>query len=63
LRLRWLGDEAFGDARGAEQRGVPYFADATLASAVVAACRANSKVETAGGVFHVRKDELAPRRR
>jgi len=38
-----------------------YFADATLASAFVARWCAASKVETAGGVFQVREDELAPR--
>jgi hypothetical protein len=38
-----------------------YFADATLASAFVARWRASAKVETAGGVFHVREDEPAPR--
>jgi hypothetical protein len=32
-----------------------------LASAFVARWRAGSKVETAGGVFHVREDEPAPR--
>ena len=34
---------------------------AMLASAFVARWRAGSKVETAGGVFHVREDEPAPR--
>jgi hypothetical protein len=38
-----------------------YFADATLASAFVARWCAGAKVETAGGVFHVREDEPAPR--
>jgi hypothetical protein len=38
-----------------------YFADATLASAFVARWCASSKVETAGGVFHMREDEPAPR--
>jgi hypothetical protein len=38
-----------------------YFADATLASAFVARWCAGSNVETAGGVFHVREDEPAPR--
>jgi hypothetical protein len=38
-----------------------YFADATLASAFVARWCVGSKVETAGGVFHVREDEPAPR--
>ena len=38
-----------------------YFADATLASAFVARWCVGSKVETAGGVFHVRDDEPAPR--
>lgn len=48
-------------------RGVPngaisiYFADATLASAFVARWCVGSKVETAGGVFQVREDELASR--
>jgi hypothetical protein len=48
-------------------RGVPnealsiYFADATLASAFVARWCVGAKVETAGGVFKVREDELAPR--
>ena len=34
-----------------------YFADATLASAFVARWCVGSKVETTGGVFHVREDE------
>jgi hypothetical protein len=38
-----------------------YFADATLASAFVARWCASAQVETAGGVFHVREDEPAPR--
>jgi hypothetical protein len=38
-----------------------YFADATLASAFVARWCVGSKVETAGGGFHVREDEPAPR--
>ena len=38
-----------------------YFADATLASAFVARWCADSKVETAGGVFQIREDEPAPR--
>jgi hypothetical protein len=38
-----------------------YFADATFASAFVARWCAASEVETAGGVFQVREDELAPR--
>ena len=37
-----------------------YFADATLASAFVARWCVGSKVETAGGVFQVREDGLAP---
>jgi hypothetical protein len=37
-----------------------YFADATLASAFVARWCAGYKVETAGGVFHVREDEPLP---
>ena len=38
-----------------------YFADATLASAFLARWCASAKVETAGGGFHVREDEPAPR--
>jgi hypothetical protein len=38
-----------------------YFADASLASAFVARWCVGAKVETAGGVFHVREDEPAPR--
>jgi hypothetical protein len=38
-----------------------YLADATLASAFVARWCVGSKVETAGGIFHVRDDEPAPR--
>ena len=38
-----------------------YFADATLAGAFVARWCAGSKVETAGGVFHVRQDEPTQR--
>jgi hypothetical protein len=38
-----------------------YFADATLASAFVARWCAGHRTETAGGVFHVREDEPAPR--
>jgi hypothetical protein len=38
-----------------------YFADATLASALVARWCVGSKAETAGGVFQVREDEPAPR--
>jgi hypothetical protein len=38
-----------------------YFADAALASAFVSRWCAGSKVETAGGVFHVRDDAPAPR--
>jgi hypothetical protein len=39
-----------------------YFADATLASALVARWCAGFKVETAGGVFQVREDEPEPRK-
>jgi hypothetical protein len=38
-----------------------YFADVTLASAFVARWCARSKVETTGGLFHVRDNEPAPR--
>jgi hypothetical protein len=38
-----------------------YFADVTLASAFVARWCAGSKVETTGGLFHVRNNEPAPR--
>ena len=38
-----------------------YFRDATLASAFVARWCAASKVETEGGLFRIRDDELAPR--
>jgi hypothetical protein len=38
-----------------------YFTDATLASAFVARWCVGAKVETAGGVFQVREDELEPR--
>jgi hypothetical protein len=38
-----------------------YFADAALASAFVARWCVGAKVETAGGVFHVREDEPEPR--
>jgi hypothetical protein len=38
-----------------------YFADATLASAFVARWCVGSKVETIGGVFQVRQDQLASR--
>jgi hypothetical protein len=38
-----------------------YFGDATLASAFVARQCVGKKVETAGGVFQVRGDELEPR--
>ena len=37
------------------------FADVTLASAFVARWCVGSKIKTAGGVFHMRKDEPAPR--
>jgi hypothetical protein len=37
------------------------FADVPLASAFVARWRIGAKVETAGGAFQVREDELAPR--
>jgi hypothetical protein len=39
-----------------------YFPDAALAGAFVARWCVGSKIETAGGVFHVREDEPAPRR-
>jgi hypothetical protein len=38
-----------------------YFAEATLASALVARWCATSKVETTGGVFQVREDEPTAR--
>ena len=38
-----------------------YLADATLASAFVARWCVTAKVETAGGAFQVREDELEPR--
>ena len=38
-----------------------YFIDATLAGAFVARWCVASKVETEGGLFRVRDDELAPR--
>jgi hypothetical protein len=38
-----------------------YFADATLASAFVARWCVGAKVQTAGGVFPVRGDDLEPR--
>ena len=38
-----------------------YFLDATLASAFVARWCALSKIETEGGLFRIRDDELAPR--
>jgi hypothetical protein len=38
-----------------------YFADATLASAFVARWCLAAKVQTAGGMFQVRKDEPEPR--
>jgi hypothetical protein len=38
-----------------------YFFDATLASAFVARWCAASRVETEGGLFRIRHDELAPR--
>ena len=38
-----------------------YFADVTFASAFVARWCAGSRVETTGGVLHVRDDEPAPR--
>ena len=38
-----------------------YFADATLASALVARWCIGSRVETAGGLFQVREDEPSPR--
>ena len=38
-----------------------YFLDATLASAFVARWCAASRVETEGGLFRIRDDELAPR--
>ena len=38
-----------------------YFLDATLASAFVALWCAASRIETDGGLFHIRDDELAPR--
>jgi hypothetical protein len=38
-----------------------YFRDAILASAFVARWCAASKVETEGGLFRIRDDELAPR--
>ena len=38
-----------------------YFAGATLASAFVARWCVRAKVETAGGMFRVREDELKPR--
>jgi hypothetical protein len=39
-----------------------YFPDAALAGAFVARWCAASKIETAGGVFHVREDEPVARR-
>jgi hypothetical protein len=38
-----------------------YFADVILASAFVARWCVGSRVETTGGLFHVRDDEPAPR--
>ena len=38
-----------------------YFAGATLASAFVARWCVRAKVDTAGGIFRVREDELKPR--
>jgi hypothetical protein len=38
-----------------------YFIDAALASAFVARWCAASKIETEGGLFRIRDDELAPR--
>jgi hypothetical protein len=38
-----------------------YFGDATVASAFVSWRCVGAKVETAGGVFRVREDELVPR--
>jgi hypothetical protein len=38
-----------------------YFLDATLASAFVTRWCAGYRIETAGGVFQVREDELLPR--
>jgi hypothetical protein len=38
-----------------------YFIDATLASAFAARWCAGSRIETEGGVFRIRDDELAPR--
>jgi hypothetical protein len=38
-----------------------HIGDATLASAFVARWYLAAKVETAGGMFQVREDELAPR--
>jgi hypothetical protein len=38
-----------------------YFADATLASAFVARWCVGTKIQTDGGVFRVREDELEPR--
>jgi hypothetical protein len=38
-----------------------YFLDATLASAFVARWCAASRVETEGGLFRIRDDELPPR--
>jgi hypothetical protein len=61
LLCRWLGHDTFRVARVLNDAISLYFADATLASAFVARWCVAAKVETTGGVFHVREDEPAPR--
>jgi hypothetical protein len=60
-RLRWLGDDAFGNARGGERRDLALFSRSDAREPFVARWCASSKVETAGGVFQVREDEPALR--
>jgi hypothetical protein len=66
----WLDENCGADGWAMTPSGTPgvlndalsiYFADAALASAFVARWCVGAKVETAGGVFKVREDELAPR--
>jgi hypothetical protein len=54
-----VGHDAVRDARN-DALSI-YFGDAPLASAFLARWCLAAKVETAGGVFRVREDELAPR--
>ena len=66
----WLGGNCGADGWAITPSGIRgvlndavsiYFIDAALASAFVARWCAASKIETEGGLFRIRDDELAPR--